>query len=88
MFTGEEVNVTLRCENDLAGVFIDRFGTDVYLAPDDDNHFIVSVKVAMSNPFLGWVFSLGSGAQIIRPESAVQRMREEAARLMSQYPLV
>ena len=88
MFSGDEVTVSLRCENDLAGVFIDRFGTDVYLAPDDSEHFKVVVSVAMSKQFLGWVFSLGSGVQVVGPDSVVQRMHEEAARFYRQYPSV
>ncbi len=88
MFSGEEMRVTMRCENQFAGVFIDRFGTDVFMSPDDEEHFVVSVSVALSSQFLGWVFSLGRGVQVIGPESVVQRMREEAVRLSGQYPQV
>lgn len=87
MFSGDEVRVTLRCENRFAGVFIDRFGTEVFMAPDGEDHFTVVVEVALSNQFLGWVFSLGGGVQVIGPDSVVQRMREEAARLAGQYPV-
>ena len=86
MFSGDEVNVTLRCENQFAGVFIDRFGKDVFMTPEDEEHFTVAVRVALSNQFLGWVFSLGSGVQVVGPERVLRRMREEAARFAGQYP--
>ena len=85
MFGGEEQTVKLRCENSFAGVMIDRFGKDVCMIPADDSHFTARVNVAVSRQFLGWVFALGEGVQIVEPEPVVQQMREEAERLARQY---
>jgi predicted DNA-binding transcriptional regulator YafY len=85
MYGGEEVRVTMEAHNDMVGVLIDRFGKDIPIMPVDDDHFRTSVNVAVSNQFLGWIFSLGSAVQITGPESVVQRMREEAKRLTEQY---
>lgn len=85
MFVGTEETVKLRCENYLANVIIDRFGKDVILIRDGDEHFTVNVRVAVSNQFLGWVFSLGSGAKIAGPESVVGKMNDEIERLIRQY---
>ena len=85
MFGGEEVRVSVRGENHMVGIFIDRFGKDLIIRPDGDDHFTTSFEVAVSNQFLGWIFSLGSAVQITGPESVVQRMREEAQRLTEQY---
>lgn len=85
MFSGEEQLVKLECVNSLAGVIIDRFGTDVSLHKIDSEHFTVNVKVAVSRQFLAWVMSIGEGMRIVGPEDVVERMREEVDRLVKQY---
>lgn len=85
MFSGEEENVKLLCENQLAGVMIDRFGKDITLIPVDEEHFSVIVKVAVSRQFLSWVFALGSGAKIVGPENVLCMVKEEVQRLSKQY---
>ena len=85
MFSGEEQLVKLECENSLAGVIIDRFGTDVTLHKVDAGHFTVHVKVAVSRQFLSWVISIGEGMKIVGPEAVVEQMRAEVERLMRQY---
>ncbi len=85
MFDGEEQHVSILCENYLAGVMIDRFGKDIHMLVVDDNHFKVSVKVAVSNHFLHWVMALGSGAKIIGPEEVVEQVQKEVTRISEQY---
>lgn len=82
MFGGEEENVKLYCENYLANVIIDRFGKDVMMLKADEEHFTVNVHVAVSSQFLGWVFSLGSAARIVSPETVVEQMREAAENVL------
>ena len=64
---------------------IDRFGKDVHMRASDDEHFIVSVSVAVSDQFLGWVIGLGNGAKIIGPESVTKRMRDIGNRIREAY---
>lgn len=85
MFDGEEEIVQIECINPLAGVMIDRFGKDVHMRASDDEHFIVSVSVAVSDQFLGWVIGLGNGAKIIGPESVTKRMRDIGNRIREAY---
>ena len=59
MFRGKETSVKMLVNNGLAGVIIDRFGKDVMMIPEDEDHFRVNVDVHVSKQFLGWVFSLG-----------------------------
>lgn len=87
MNSGEEVAVTLEADNIMAGVLIDRFGKDIFLAPVDDNHFRAIVNVTVSNPFLGWMMSLGRNIKIVAPQSVVDLMAKEAQRLAEQYPI-
>ena len=85
MYGGAPERVTLRCENRFAGVMIDRFGKDAPLIPDGTGHFTLTVEVAVSPQFFGWVAGLGAGVVITSPEPVVQRMRELIEALADQY---
>ena len=80
MYHGELETVKLRFDNALIGVVADRFGREVFLSPDGENHFTVSAKVAVSPQFLAWVFSFGSQAEIVAPET----VRQQFLHLMEQ----
>ena len=85
MFSGEEKKVTIEADNDLVGVMIDRFGKDIIIAPEGEDRFRITVTVAVSNQFLGWIIALGDGVKIVGPEEVVEKMRQEARRLAEQY---
>ena len=80
MYHGDLETVKLRFDNALIGVVADRFGREVFLSPDGENHFTVSAKVAVSPQFLAWVFSFGSQAEIVAPET----VRQQFLHLMEQ----
>lgn len=84
MFSGEETKVTLEAENSMAGVLIDRFGKDIMLIPQNEERFRVTVDVAVSNQFLGWVIALGK-VKIVGPEQVVERMNTMAKALVKMY---
>ena len=48
MYGGVDAEVTLECRNELAGVVIDRFGHDVWLIPQGEDHFKTRVMVSVS----------------------------------------
>ena len=85
MYGGREETVKLCCENELIGAIIDRFGKDIAVIPADEEHFIVNVKVEISNQFIHWVMALGSGAKIIGPDSVVEEVKAEVGRLADEY---
>lgn len=85
MFDGEEKLVTLLCENQFAGIMIDRFGKDVHLLSIDREHFRVTVKVATSNHFIHWIMALGDGIKIIGPQEVEEKVRREIERLSLLY---
>ena len=85
MFDGKEENVKLECHNCMAGVIIDRFGTDVKMLKKDNEHFTATVKVAVSKQFLAWVMALGDNAKIVGPESVVNQVKDEIDKLRILY---
>ena len=84
MFVGDETKVTVEAANYMVGVFIDRFGKDIIIAPAGEDHFRTTVTVAVSPQFFGWIMSLGSDVKIVAPNSVVEKMKttiEEQAKL-------
>ena len=68
MYGGHDEEVTLQCGNELIGVILDRFGTDVMIVPADEGQFRVRVLVAVSPQFFGWVTGIGVRLRIAGPE--------------------
>ena len=68
MYSGEKINVTMVFTNDMVNAVIDRFGQDIIIHKEEKDHFQISVDVAVSPQFYGWVFGLGKKARIIGPK--------------------
>lgn len=71
MFGGEETNVRLSVDNNMIGVIVDRFGTDINIVKESDISFTVNVNVILSPQFYAWVFGMGNKVRIVSPQSAV-----------------
>ena len=82
MFKGETTLVTLKVNNSLAGVIVDRFGEDILFRKTDDEHFECTVKVGVSSPFLSWVFQFGGEMTIVSPESAKTAISDMAKKFI------
>lgn len=85
MFSGETVRVKLRMGNRLADVVFDRFGEDMMLIPDGDDHFTFTADVAVSPMFLSWVVGFGKDAQILHPASVRKACMDLCEEVLSQY---
>ena len=75
----------LRCRNELAGVIIDRFGTEISIVPEDGGYFHVHVTVAVSPQFYGWVTGIGAGIEISSPREVRSGYREYLQGILSKY---
>lgn len=67
MYGGEVCNVRLSCDSSMAGVVIDRFGTDIVIANHGDR-FEFTVKVMISPTFYSWVLGFGDKIRIVSPD--------------------
>ena len=85
MFAGEAETVRLRFSNHLAGAVIDRFGRDVMLIREDDEHFSVSIEAVVSPQFYAWVFGFGAEAEILSPAKVREGMAEMARGVLDLY---
>ena len=86
MYSGREVTVTLRGQNAMAGVVWDRFGQEVILVPDGEDHFTVTLPVVMSPQFFGWLFGLDGGLVLTAPRQAVDAYRQRLSAAVELCP--
>ena len=85
MYRGREGKVTLRCERGLVGVVLDRFGQEVMLVPDGEEHFTVTVSAVVSPQFLGWLFGLGAGVRLTAPDWAAEAFTAQLEAVRGEY---
>lgn len=86
MFVGEDKKVTLRFENSLVGPVIDRFGKEIMIIPDGDEHFKFTADVAVSPQFFAWICGFGTQAEIIGPAEVVSEFAKHIRSIADQYP--
>ena len=72
--------------NRMLNTVIDRFGKDVLAYPVDKNHFKITVPVAISQQFFGWVFGLGKYVRIVGPDDVVEKMKKALSDISERYP--
>ncbi len=85
MYAGETTAVKLRFHRSLINVVIDRFGRDILLIPDGEEHFVFTVDVAVSPIFLSWVIGFGAKAKILYPKSVIDACQSMCREAFSQY---
>lgn len=85
MFSGTPSEVKLRFKNDLVNIVIDRFGKDVFIVPDGDEHFIVRVTVRAEQPFLAWLFMFGTNAEILAPQELRDKYKNQLNAVFEKY---
>lgn len=75
MYNGVDVNVHFQGPKSLAGVILDRFGSDIWMRPLDEDTFSAQVMVTVSRQFFGWMTAIGSGLKIVGPEEVKEEYR-------------
>ena len=86
MFGGQPTKVKIEFDNEMAGVFIDRFGRDILIRPARKKNWSeIRVDVALSDQFFGWIFALGPGVKITGPKEVVARYKQELDEMVKMY---
>ena len=75
MFGGDIRFITLQLRNNLMNVVIDRFGRGIIPTCVDDDHFRITVPVAISPQFYGWVVGLGKDVKIVEPDDVRKNLQ-------------
>ena len=76
MYGDESKVVTLRCEYSVMNKVIDRFGENIVIMPDDDEHFQIAESVMVCSTFYSWIFNYGGKIKIVAPEEVRQEFDE------------
>jgi predicted DNA-binding transcriptional regulator YafY len=85
MYSGDAVDVKLRFHRELTNVVMDRFGRNTMFIPDGEEHFVFTVRVAVSPMFLSWLMGFGSKAKILHPQSVIEKYKTLCQEALSQY---
>ena len=85
MFSGDALDVKMRFHRSLVNVVIDRFGRDVMLIPEGEDHFVFTARIAVSPLFLSWIIGFGAKAKILHPASVVKQCQDLCKEVLNQY---
>jgi predicted DNA-binding transcriptional regulator YafY len=85
MYSGEKQTVKLRFHRSLTNVVIDRFGSEIMIIPDGDDHISLTVNVAVSPLFLSWVIGFGDKVKILHPKAVADQCAALCQQVMQQY---
>ena len=73
MFSGDEVEVDLQCDNSLMKTMIDRFGENVKTLAYDMTSFRLITEVSVSPTFFGCVFGFDGKVKILGPKNVKEQ---------------
>lgn len=85
MFGGKEISVTMQCEEDMAGVMIDRFGKEVSMRRLPNGKLLVRTEIMVSPPFYGWVAGMAGKVKITAPEDVAEDARNYLKKIIMQW---
>jgi len=85
MYSGEVIKATLAFDEALVSVVLDHFGSDTRLTPAENGRFTINAEVSNSPVFLGWMFQLGSKAEILEPQSLRGAMLAQGDSVRAMY---
>jgi len=86
MYGGEETKVKIAFDNDMVGVFLDRFGKDITIGKSKQKGWSeTSVDVALSDQFFGWIFAIGPKVKIVGPANVVKKFKQELKERYENY---
>lgn len=69
MWSGDQVQVKLRCDNYIRDIIRMRFGKHVMMIDDGPEHFTVTVEVADNTGLYQWLAERGTRLTVLSPES-------------------
>ena len=86
LYGGEEELVTIECREKLAGVVIDRFGSEVTFIKTEFG-FKFSTRVMVSRTFYAWLLEFGDDVRLVSPDRVVDKFKENLRKIAEYYDL-
>lgn len=85
MFSGWVERMTLRFDDSLIGVVLDRFGGEIEIRRAAGGGFLVTVDAIAGPTLLGWLFGFGEKAKIVAPKGLAEQFCSLARESLAQY---
>lgn len=85
MFSGEMHRVELELDNSLINAVIDKFGKDVNIFYKSQDTFRISIEVAATGTFFGWLIMFGEKVKINSPQSMCNEFKQYLLKVASLY---
>ena len=85
MYNGPLRDLTIRFQNNLCEVVLDRFGDSVFLRDCGDGTFTADIRVKVSPIFFGWLMNFGTQAKIVSPADVARQYAEAARQVAALY---
>lgn len=85
MFGGEKQKIELRCKNGLLESIFDRFGEDLTVFPDGNEHFRFLTDANISEGLVGWILQYSAEIEVLSPERLRSAITEKVAELSNIY---
>lgn len=85
MFGGDVETVEIAFENDMINIVIDKFGKDIFIHSKTETHFKITIDVAVTNTFMGWLFICGTKAKVTAPSQVQEKIKNYVKAIANQY---
>lgn len=85
MFSGEIHRVELELDNSLVNTIIDKFGKEVNIFDKSEDTFKISIEVAATGTFFGWLIMFGDKVKINSPHSMCHEFKQYLLNVASLY---
>ena len=87
MFAGDEEKVSIRLDNSLIDMVMDKFGEDVSLVDRGDGTASLDICVQISPAFLAWCCAFGDRLKVLEPISVVTSIKKYICDLANAYEM-
>jgi hypothetical protein len=77
MYGESKKDVTLRCNYNVIGKVIDRFGSGIKINSVTNDEFEITETVAVGSTFFSWLFNYSGNIRIVAPEEVKAEFMEQ-----------
>jgi len=85
MYSGESVDVDLRCNRKISEQVFDRFSENIFIKKVTDTHFEITVKAAISEALVTWVINYGENLKVLKPQILQDMVKQRAQKVLQNY---
>lgn len=85
MFSGEEEEIVLECNNEILEQVIDRFGDNIFIRKSSENKFKFSHKACISEGLVTWIMQFSDKMLVCSPDSLKEKITDRAKQIQKLY---